>query len=115
MKPKKEKSNFTLLRLFVTGESATSQNAISNLNSIANEILPGKHKIEIVNALDDPARQFEEGVLVTPTLVIKKNSLPSRHVIGDLSDKKKIASSLQFYKEGDQPKTANKNLRVRKA
>ena len=114
MKPKKEKSNFTLLRLFVTGESATSQNAISNLNSIANEILPGKHKIEVVNSLDDPARQFEEGVLVTPTLVIKKNSLPSRQIIGDLSDKKKIAISLQFYKEGNEPKATQRSPRKRK-
>jgi len=99
-KSKEEKNNFTLLRLFVAGQSENSQTAISNLKMLASELLPGEHKIEIVNALDSPERQLDEGILVTPTLIIKKDSLPPRAIVGDLNDKKKVAMVLQFYKEG---------------
>lgn len=94
MKPKETRDNFLLLKLYVAGESASSRKATANLNAVAKEFLPGKHKIEIVNALDDPASIFDEGVLVTPTLVIKMDSMPVRKIIGDLSDKPKFLLTL---------------------
>jgi len=93
MKPKKEKDNFFLLRLYVAGESQSSLKAISNLNALCEEYLPDRHEIEIVDTMDNMAVAFEDGILVTPTLV-KMGPLPMRQIIGDLSDKTKLLSAL---------------------
>ena len=93
MKQKKSKDNFFLLRLYVAGESSSSLKAISNLNAICEEYLPDRHEIEIVDTLDKRAAAFEDGILVTPTLV-KIGPLPMRQIIGDLSDKPKLLSAL---------------------
>lgn len=93
MKPKKVKDNFFLLRLYVAGESQSSLKAISNLNAVCEEYLPDRHEIEIVDTMDNMAVAFEDGILVTPTLV-KMGPLPMRQIIGDLSDKPKLLSAL---------------------
>lgn len=102
MKPekgrKKNQDGFTLLRLYVAGESPNSLAAISNLKEISEKYLSGKHKVEIVNALDPQVDAFKDGVLVTPTLVVKRDSLPVKTIIGNLSDKPKVLLSLQFEK-----------------
>ena len=100
MKPKKEKAkdSFTLLRLYVAGESPNSLAAISNLKELSANHLLEKHKVEIVNALDPRVDALRDGVLVTPTLVIKRDSLPAKTIIGNLSDKPKVLLSLQFTK-----------------
>ena len=104
MKPKKEKNSFTLLRLFVAGESAISQNAISNLNAIAREYLTDPHKIEIVDTLNGQTDAIDAGVLVTPTLLIKKDSMPVKKIIGDLSDKPKVSIFIEFEKKAPRKK-----------
>ncbi|HLD49949.1 MAG TPA: circadian clock KaiB family protein [bacterium] len=98
VKIKKKQDNFLLLRLYVAGETPNSQKAITNLNTIGKE-LPNGHKIEIVNTLDDPIRALEEGILVTPTLVIKRGPLPMRQIIGDLSDEPKVLQALGGLKK----------------
>ena len=98
MKSKKQNGSFTLLRLYIAGESQKSLNAIANLNNIRDANILDPHKVEIINTLDHPARVIDDGVLVTPTLIIKKDSLPARTIIGDLSDKSKVLISLQFEK-----------------
>ena len=97
MKPKKKKDSFLLLRLYVAGAFPNSISAVANLNAMAQEFLPNRHKIEIIDTLDVPIKALQEGVLVTPTLMIKKGSLPVKTIIGDLSDKPKI--SIWFEKE----------------
>ncbi len=56
-------------RLFVAGESANSQLAISNLKRLCGDYLRDRHEIEIVDVLREPQRGLEERVLLTPTLL----------------------------------------------
>ena len=99
MKSKKKKQDrFVLLRLYVAGESPSSLKAISNLNAIAEEYLSDNHKIEIVDTLAGMSVAFGDGVLVTPTLV-KVSTEPTRHIIGDLSDKQKVLQVLGDLKK----------------
>lgn len=94
-KTKKKRDDFLLLRLYVAGKSGPSLKAIKNLDAIAEEYFPGRHKMEIVNTLDGKTPPFQDGVLVTPALVIKRGPLPIRQIIGDLSDTAKVLQSFR--------------------
>lgn len=84
-----------LLRLFVTGASARSATAISNLRRICEEELAGAYDLEIIDVQQHPAVAEDERILATPTL-IKSLPLPLRRVIGDLSDKDKVLLGLEL-------------------
>ena len=75
----------TLFRLYVADETPNSAQAIANLQSICQEHLQGRCKIEVVDILQEPLRALSEGVLVTPTLV-RLSPLPVRKIVGDLSE-----------------------------
>jgi circadian clock protein KaiB len=81
------------LRLYVAGTLPNSQQAVSNLRAVCEERLPGRHSIEVIDFLEEPERALEDGVLVTPTLVILAPA-PQRTVIGTLSDRAALLRAL---------------------
>ncbi len=81
-----------LLRLYVVGNAPNSVRAISNVRAICGEHFANKHDLEIVDMLDSPRRAFDDGIIVTPTLL--KLCKPSRRVVGDLSDTKQVLIAL---------------------
>ena len=85
-----------LLKLYVTGQSARSSQAIANLSRICEEEFPGRYEIEIVDVLKEPEQAEKEKILVTPTLV-KQLPPPLRRLIGDLSDKEKVLLGLALH------------------
>jgi circadian clock protein KaiB len=93
VKAVKVPANFLLLRLYVAGNSPNSLKATANIEAICKEHYPNKYKIEIIDTLNDQSQAFEQGVLVTPTLV-KNTPLPKCQIIGDLSDKSKVLFAL---------------------
>lgn len=82
-----------ILRLYIAGESPNSQRAVNNLKAICLEYLAGRHQIEIVDILENPLRSFEDGILVTPTLV-KLSPPPESKIVGDLGQDSKVLSLL---------------------
>jgi circadian clock protein KaiB len=80
-------------RLYVTGDSPNSCQAISNLRALCREHLPERHEIEIVDVLTDPKRALADGVLLTPTLV-KLSPTPIRKIIGNLSQTQTVLVAL---------------------
>jgi circadian clock protein KaiB len=72
-------------KLYVVGEAPNSVQAISNLNALCRDHLPGRHHIEIVDVLLHPKRALAEGVLLTPTLV-KVKPEPRSKIIGTLTE-----------------------------
>lgn len=82
-----------VLRLYVAGNSPNSLRAKANLLAICNELLPGRYRIDIVDALQDPLRLLEDGIWVTP-LLMKIAPLPTAQIIGDLSDRRQVLMSL---------------------
>jgi len=74
-----------LFRLYIAGNTANSVQAITNLQAICQKHLRDRHKIEMVDILQEPLRALSEGVLVTPSLV-RVSPLPVRTIVGDLSD-----------------------------
>ena len=74
-----------LLKLYVTGQSARSQRAISNLRRLCESQLVGRCEMCVIDVLERPQVAEEEKIMATPT-VVKELPLPMRRIIGDLSD-----------------------------
>jgi circadian clock protein KaiB len=81
------------LKLYVTGRTPRSEQAIANIEQICQETLGGKCNISIIDVLEQPELAEEERILATPTLV-KESPYPTRRVIGDLSDIEKVIWAL---------------------
>jgi circadian clock protein KaiB len=81
------------LTLFVSGASDSSALAIANVRKICDEHLIGRHRLSIVDLNQEPTLAAEHHVLATPTL-IKDFPLPSRMLVGDMSDHMRILLAL---------------------
>ena len=87
--------NKYLLKLYITGQTATSTRAIANLQRICDQELGGLYQIQVIDILEQPQLAEDERILATPTL-IKQLPLPLRRVIGDLSDVEKVLLGLDI-------------------
>lgn len=72
------------LRLYTTGMTPKSSRAIANVRRLCETYLPGRYALEIVDIVQQPERLREDQVLAAPTL-IKRQPLPPRRFIGDMS------------------------------
>ena len=88
-----------LLRLYVTGNSIRSQQAIANLYRICREELKDQYNVEIIDVLEQPQRAEDEKIMVTPTL-IKQLPPPLQRIIGDMSNTEKVLLGLDILPEG---------------
>jgi circadian clock protein KaiB len=84
-----------VLRLYVTGMTPRSINAIENIKKICEENLQGRYELEVIDIYQQPQYAKQEQILAAPTL-IKKLPLPLRKFIGDMSDKEKILIGLNL-------------------
>ena len=91
-KPLKEKY---VLRLYVTGMTPKSTQAIQNIKRICDEKLYGLYNLEVIDIYQRPALAQGEQIIATPTL-IKKLPLPLRRFIGDMSDAERIVLGLDL-------------------
>lgn len=84
-----------VLQLFVTGQTPRSLRALANLRRICDARLPGRYELRVVDVLERPQVAEEARVLATPTL-IRLSPQPSRRVIGDLSDERRVVDGLEL-------------------
>jgi circadian clock protein KaiB len=84
------------LRLYVTGRTPRSEQAIANLRRICEDELHGQYELQIIDVLEHPQLAEDEKILATPTL-IKQLPPPLRRVIGDLSDRDKVLLGLNVW------------------
>jgi circadian clock protein KaiB len=84
-----------LLRLFVTGMTPRSTDAIARIKAICEEYLPGHYELEVIDIYQQPEVARVEQIVATPTL-IKKLPLPLRRLVGDLADKKRVLLGLNI-------------------
>jgi circadian clock protein KaiB len=91
-----------LLRLFVSGSSPRTADAIANLKQICATDLNGEYTLEIIDVMEQPQLAEDAKILATPTL-IKQLPPQLRRVIGDLSDKDKVLLGLEFRRASNAP------------
>jgi circadian clock protein KaiB len=81
--------NAYVLKLYITGQTPRSAQAIAHLQRICADWLNGQCEITVIDVLERPDLAEQDKVLATPTL-IKASPQPARRVIGDLSDIERV-------------------------
>jgi circadian clock protein KaiB len=93
-----------VLTLYITGLTPRSIQAISNIRTICEKHLKGRHDLQIVDIAQHPALAEGEQIIAAPTLV-KTLPLPLRRFIGDLSQTDRLLNGLDLTEpaERDSP------------
>ena len=89
-----------VFRLFVTGRTPASEQAVRNLQNICREHLPGQAELYIIDVLEQPEEAETRRVMATPTL-LRESPPPTRRIIGDLSDRPRVLQCLDIQSDGD--------------
>ncbi len=91
----RQKGGKYVLRLFITGMTPRSIQAIENIKKICEEHLPDRYELEVIDIYQQPEAVRKEQVIASPTL-IKKLPLPLRRIIGDLSNMERVLAGLDL-------------------
>jgi circadian clock protein KaiB len=83
------------LRLYVAGQTEKSLTAFANLKKIAEEYLPGRYRLEVIDVSRDPQLARTDQIIALPTLV-RKLPPPMRKIIGDLSKTERVLVGLDI-------------------
>jgi len=86
-----------ILKLYIAGSTARSNNAIANIKKICEEHLKGQYELTVIDLYQQPALAEGEQIIALPTL-IKKLPPPLNRVIGDLSNTEKVLVGLDLRK-----------------
>ena len=82
-----------VLRLYVSGMTTRSRQAIENIRTLCEEHLAGRYDLEIIDIYQQPELAKEGQVIAAPTLV-KTLPPPLRKVIGDMGEPGRILAVL---------------------
>lgn len=82
-----------ILKLYVSGMSRKSMEAIENIKWLCDEHLKGCFELEIIDIYKDPKIAEEQHIVFSPSL-LKKLPLPKKTLVGTLSDTKKVLKAL---------------------
>jgi circadian clock protein KaiB len=84
------------LTLYVSGSSASSIRAITNLRRVLRKYQDGQVAVSIHDLAVDPAAGERDQIAFTPTLC-KEAPGPSMRILGDLSNPQPLVELLEFY------------------
>ena len=84
-----------VLRLYITGMTRKSQEALRNIKKICKEYLDDNFVLEVIDIYQQPALAKGDQIVAVPTLV-KKLPVPLRKLIGDLSQEERILLGLDL-------------------
>ena len=84
-----------LLRLYLSGSTPKSVEALENIKRICEKKLKGRYVLEVADIYQNPTLASDEQIIAVPTL-IKFLPEPIRKLIGDLSDEEKVLIHLDI-------------------
>lgn len=90
-------------RLYVAGTTPNSARALKNLQRIAEKYFPDNYELEVIDVYEQPDKLLLENIVAIPTL-IKDSPLPIKRLVGDLSNTKKVLTSLGIYLKNKEAK-----------
>jgi circadian clock protein KaiB len=85
-----------VLRLYVTGLTPRSTQAITNLRALCEGRLAGRYELDVIDLYQQPELAQGAQLVAAPTL-IKELPLPVRRLIGDLSDGQRVLVALDLH------------------
>lgn len=91
---KREQMHYSFI-LFIVKDGENSERARNNLERLCEKWLPGRHKIKIVDVLEDFQTALDYNILLTPSVVIT-DPKPEVTIHGDLSDASKFFDILNL-------------------
>jgi circadian clock protein KaiB len=93
-----------VLKLYITGMTARSQQALRNLKKVCHDYLGDNYELEVIDIYQQPTLAKGDQIIAVPTL-IKKLPLPLRRLIGDLSQEDRIVLGLDLKPRNPPAKT----------
>jgi circadian clock protein KaiB len=84
-----------VLRLYITGMTLRSQQALRKLKKVCHEYLGNNYELEVIDIYQQPVLGKGDQIIAVPTL-IKKLPLPLRRMIGDFSKEDRIILGLDL-------------------
>ncbi len=88
-----------VLKLYVTGHTPRSIQAIASIRAICEEYLLGRYELQVIDIYQQPQLAEGEQIIAAPTL-IKELPLPLRKLVGDMSNEEKVLLGLDLRKAG---------------
>jgi circadian clock protein KaiB len=88
-------NNQFVMRLFVTGLTPRSTQAINSIKDLCEQERRGRYELEIIDVTKRPDLARDENIIAAPTLV-RQLPLPLRRLIGDLSDRQSVLAGLDL-------------------
>lgn len=82
-----------VLRLYVSGATPRSTEAITRIKEICEEYLPNQYDLEVIDIYQQPQLAAQQQIIAAPTLV-KESPGKLRRMIGNLTNKKLIMQRL---------------------
>jgi circadian clock protein KaiB len=89
-----EKADY-VLRLYVTGMTPRSTEALAVIKAICEQRLEGRYDLQVIDIYQQPHLAKDEQIIALPTL-IKKLPLPLRRLIGNLADEERVLLGLDL-------------------
>ncbi|HZQ25795.1 MAG TPA: circadian clock KaiB family protein [Terriglobales bacterium] len=83
------------LRLYIAGNTSRSIAALTNLQRICDEYMPGQYHVEVVDLLKNPQLAAGDQIVAVPTLV-RRLPPPLKRIIGDLSNSEQVLVGLDL-------------------
>ena len=84
-----------VLKLYVTGHTPRSIQAIASIRSICEAYLQGRYELQVIDIYQQPMLAEDEQIIAAPTL-IKELPLPLRRIVGDMSNEEKLLLELDL-------------------
>jgi len=86
-------SQTLVLRMYVSGMTLRSAEAIRAIKRICEEHFPGRYDLEVFDLYQAPERAAEADVLAAPTLD-KLQPEPAVRMVGNMTDERRVLRSL---------------------
>jgi len=93
-----EENERYVLRLFVTGMTPRSTQAIATIKTVCEQHLQGRYELEVIDIYQQPQLAKDEQIIAAPTLV-KVLPQPLRQLIGDLSNTDRVMVGLDLRRK----------------
>lgn len=88
-----------VLRLYITGNTVRSVQAIANIRALCEDFLAGRYDLEVVDIYQQPNAAANKQIIAAPTLV-KELPVPVKRLVGDLSNRDKVLVGLNLMEAG---------------
>jgi circadian clock protein KaiB len=100
--PPRPQNGKYVLRLYVVGSTSKSSRAITNIKTICGTHLKNRYVLTVVDLYEQRHRAHDDQIVVTPTLV-RELPLPTRRLIGDLSQTERLRAALDLLAPSRHP------------